>query len=130
MCSSKRRFSREFDTRIAIARSEQKFRAYKCPHCDGWHLYKSKNLSVIEERMPPGSAEKSHYHEHAEQVFYVLSGIASFEVEGDKLIVMARESICIKPGIVHKIYNLTDQDVEFLVISAPPSEGDRINIEL
>ena len=25
--------------------------------CDGWHLVRDKNLSVIEEFMPPGAAE-------------------------------------------------------------------------
>ncbi len=50
--------------------------------CDGWHLLRSGSLSVIQERMPPGTSEQMHYHESAQQVFYILSGTATFEVEG------------------------------------------------
>ena len=38
--------------------------------CDGWHLVKSENLSVIQERVPNGSGEVCHYHQKAEQFFY------------------------------------------------------------
>jgi hypothetical protein len=33
--------------------------------CDGWHLVSDANLSVIEERMPPGSQEQRHSHARA-----------------------------------------------------------------
>ena len=28
------------------------------PHCDGWHLLKSETLSVIQQRMPGGTADQ------------------------------------------------------------------------
>ena len=40
--------------------------------CDGWHLLAGDDLSVIEERMPPGTAEQRHSHVRARQFFYVL----------------------------------------------------------
>jgi hypothetical protein len=36
---------------------------------DGWHLVKRDDLSVIEERLQPGSREVRHYHERARQFF-------------------------------------------------------------
>ena len=42
--------------------------------CDGWHLLKSDNLSVIQETMPPGTAEVPHYHRHSRQFFFILEG--------------------------------------------------------
>ena len=39
--------------------------------CDGWHLVREPALSVIEESMPPGAQEVRHYHEKAQQFFYV-----------------------------------------------------------
>ena len=42
--------------------------------CDGWHLVKTDELSVIEELMPPGTSEARHSHVHARQLFYVLEG--------------------------------------------------------
>src|SRR5579864_4548240 len=57
--------------------------------CDGWHLVKSKDLSVIEEFMPPGAAEVRHHHQHAQQFFYVVEGEILMEVNGDKTLVGA-----------------------------------------
>jgi len=48
--------------------------------CDGWHLVKSQNLSVIQELVPPGCSEVQHYHKRSEQFFYILSGTATLKV--------------------------------------------------
>ena len=97
-------------------------------NCDGWHLLLSDNLSVIQERMPPGTSEQLHYHERAQQVFYILSGTATFEIEGEIKPVEASQSISILPGSKHRIWNDRDSDLHFLVISEPKTRGDRINI--
>jgi hypothetical protein len=30
--------------------------------CDGWYLLKSPEMTIIQERMPAGAAEKMHRH--------------------------------------------------------------------
>ena len=50
--------------------------------CDGWRLLAGDDLSVIEERMPPGTREVRHRHVRARQFFYVLEGRASLELDG------------------------------------------------
>ncbi len=52
-------------------------------NCDGWHLLKTNSLSVIQERMPPNTSEALHYHQKAQQFFYILLGQATFEMEGE-----------------------------------------------
>jgi mannose-6-phosphate isomerase-like protein (cupin superfamily) len=96
--------------------------------CDGWHLLKSDSLSAIQERMPPGTGEQLHYHERAQQVFYILSGTAMFEVDGELQTVNPCESIHIKPLAKHRIFNNGVDDLHFLVISEPKAHGDRINL--
>jgi mannose-6-phosphate isomerase-like protein (cupin superfamily) len=96
--------------------------------CDGWHLLRSESLSVIQERMPPGASEQLHYHERAQQVFYILSGTATFEVEGEIETVGTNESIHISAKTKHRILNNGDLDLHFLVISEPRSHGDRVNL--
>lgn len=96
--------------------------------CYGWHLLKTNSLSVIQEKMPPGTSEQLHFHEHAQQLFYTLAGVATFEVDGQIFIINAKESIHIPKMIKHFIANKGDQDLEFLVISEPKSHGDRQNI--
>jgi len=98
--------------------------------CDGWHLLKSDSLSVIQERMPPQTGEQLHYHERAQQVFYILSGTATFEVEGELKTVNPGESIHIKPATKHRIFNNGNEDLHFLVVSEPKSHGDRISSPL
>ncbi|HEY5327877.1 MAG TPA: cupin domain-containing protein, partial [Mucilaginibacter sp.] len=61
--------------------------------CDGWRLLRLDTLSVIQERMPPGASEQLHFHERAQQVFYILSGTATFEVEGGIKTVKPGQSI-------------------------------------
>lgn len=98
-------------------------------NCDGWHLLRSDSLSVIQERMPSGTAEQRHYHNKAQQLFYILSGTATFEVEGDLKIVQVGQSIHISPGSKHCIANKGIEDLYFLVISEPKAHGDRVNID-
>jgi mannose-6-phosphate isomerase-like protein (cupin superfamily) len=97
-------------------------------NCDGWHLLRSDSLSVIQERMPPGTSEQMHFHERAQQLFYILSGTATFEVEGGLKTVAANQSIHIPNNTKHRILNNGDIDLHFLVVSEPKSHGDRVNI--
>lgn len=96
--------------------------------CDGWHLLKSNSLSMIQERMPPGTAEELHYHAVAQQVFYILSGTATFEVEGERTSLQASQSIHVAPNTKHRILNDDSVDLHFLVISEPKAHGDRVNV--
>lgn len=95
--------------------------------CDGWYLVRDKNLNVIEELMPPGSAEIRHYHAHAQQFFYILDGEVLMEVDGENHLISAGSGIRILPGTHHQIRNPSSQAVRFLVISQPSSRGDRID---
>jgi len=95
--------------------------------CDGWHLVQTATLSVIEERMPPGTSEARHYHEKANQFFYVLRGHLSIEVGGNERALDPGQGIQITAGEPHQVRNQGDVDAEFLVVSNPPSHGDRVS---
>jgi mannose-6-phosphate isomerase-like protein (cupin superfamily) len=93
--------------------------------CPGWHLVRAAGLSVIEERMPVGTSEVRHWHARTRQFFYVLSGTLTMEVEGVRHQLEARMGIELSPGTAHQAVNESPDDVEFLVVSMPPSHGDR-----
>lgn len=97
--------------------------------CDGWHFVKSDSLSVIKETMPRMTKEKLHYHEKAQQFFYILAGVATFEINGLICSIGQNQGISIKPGVRHRILNNGDSDLEFIVISEPKSHGDRVNVD-
>ena len=96
--------------------------------CDGWHLLKSDTLSVIQEKMPGGTFEKLHFHTHAQQLFFILSGTASFDINGEKFSVNTNESIHVPKMTKHFISNSNEAELHFLVISEPKSHGDRVNV--
>lgn len=93
--------------------------------CDGWRLLQEEQLSVIQERVPPGGAEVMHFHARAHQFFYVLSGVATLELEDGSVSFGAGEGAHVPPGVPHRFRNTTSEDVVFLVISAPSTAGDR-----
>jgi mannose-6-phosphate isomerase-like protein (cupin superfamily) len=94
--------------------------------CDGWHLVKTPELSVIEESMPPGASEIRHSHGRARQFFYVLEGEFTMELDRQLLTLHAGEGLEIAPGQAHQAMNRGSVPVRFLVTSQPPSHGDRI----
>ena len=96
--------------------------------CDGWHLVESDSLSVIEERIPPGCGEVLHYHGRAQQLFYILAGVATFESDGVTEVVGRCEAYHVLPGVRHRIWNSGSDDLHFLVVSEPKSRGDRVDV--
>ena len=93
--------------------------------CLSWRLLDSTNLSVKQELMPPHTAETLHFHHQATQFFYVLSGSATFLINGQKELVQSGEGIQINPGTAHQIANDSEEDLKFLVISQPSADNDR-----
>jgi mannose-6-phosphate isomerase-like protein (cupin superfamily) len=99
-------------------------------NCDGWHLVKQADTSVITERVPPGQSEQRHYHIYSRQFFYILTGEAVIEVDGKSQVLQAHQGIEIPPRVVHQFRNQSSSDVTFLVISVPKSHGDRVCVPL
>jgi len=94
--------------------------------CDGWHLVKTPELSIIEELMPSGASEARHSHVHARQFFYVLEGELTLEVDQHNFVLHPGEGLEISPGQNHQAINRSAKPVRILVTSRPPSHGDRV----
>ena len=96
---------------------------------DGWHLVKSPTLSVIQERVPPGRQEMSHYHNKSEQFFFILSGTATLILDGVEIELQPQQAQFVPSGAIHQLNNMYTEDLIFTVTSSPPSHGDRVVIE-
>jgi mannose-6-phosphate isomerase-like protein (cupin superfamily) len=94
--------------------------------CDGWHLVRHAALSVIHERMPKDRVEVRHSHARARQFFFVLTGELTIEADGVIHAVPAGHGLELPPSVPHQAMNRSNGDVEFLVISHPPAQGDRV----
>lgn len=97
-------------------------------NCEGWHLVKSESMSVIQELMPPHTSEVRHKHVRSRQFFFVLSGQATIECDGKRHVLETQQGIAVGPDVAHQVLNQSDTNLHFLVISSPPSHGDRITI--
>lgn len=96
--------------------------------CYGWTFVDTPALSIKQELMPPDTSEKLHYHEHANQFFFILNGTAKFMIDGVEQILKTSEGIEIKAGQKHKISNSDSADLEFILYSQPSTTNDRIDI--
>jgi len=97
-------------------------------NCDGWHLLNTNSLSIIQEKMPPKTEESLHFHSKAQQFFFILKGTATFEVNKKSYEVKENNGFHILSNEIHKVYNKSDKDLEFIVVSEPKSHGDRTNV--
>ncbi len=97
--------------------------------CDGWDLVDEDALSVKQELMPAGTKEVKHYHQSAQQFFYILKGKATFEIEDSTIVINQGEGLHIEAGKKHRILNETGEDLEFVLCSQPSTKNDRINCE-
>lgn len=95
--------------------------------CDGWHLVKTADLSIIEELMPAGTSETRHSHVRARQFFFALQGVLTLEIEHHVFVLHPGEGIEVSPGQQHQAMNKGPNPVRMIVTSQPPSHGDRID---
>jgi len=96
--------------------------------CDGWTLSPNADLLVIQERMLPHTKEVRHRHSKSRQFFYVLSGELCMEREGELHRLAPGDGIEIRPTAKHQARNDRDEAVEFIVVSAPTTRGDRTDL--
>jgi mannose-6-phosphate isomerase-like protein (cupin superfamily) len=94
--------------------------------CDGWHLVKQPALSIIQERMPPGTSEARHFHAVARQFFFVIEGTLTIESDGVRYELTTGEGLEIPAKTVHQVFNIDGGPTDFLVVSQPASHGDRV----
>ena len=98
-------------------------------NCEGWRLVNSPELSIIYEKMPPGTSEKKHYHKKAKQFFFIVDGMASIETEEKIYHLEKHEGLEILPGIKHRFFNSSDGTIEFIVTSNPSTLNDRFDVD-
>lgn len=79
--------------------------------------------------MPAGTSEIRHYHNRSKQFFFILSGIMTIEVEGIEYSIKEHEGIEVLPTVPHQVFNKSEDEIEFLVISQPNTRNDKVIVE-
>ncbi len=74
-------------------------------------------------RLPAGSSFRAHYHEDMEETFIILSGHVEVNVNGQAHDLTSGDAIIIGPREVHMMTNMTEEDVEYIVVGISTGEG-------
>lgn len=69
--------------------------------------------------IPPGKSSSQHYHNVAEETYYILAGQGRMIVDGKEFTLSPGQACLICAPEVHQIFNDSDIDLEFLAICAP-----------
>ena len=67
----------------------------------------------------PMAYVETHAHKVQEQIYHVLEGEGSMEIEGRRQIVRRHDVIFIPPGVRHSIRNEGIADLTFIVVTTP-----------
>jgi len=86
--------------------------------------------SVAEIVIPPGKSSLCHYHNVAEETFYVLRGEGRLRVDDEELDLSPGQACLIEPSEIHQVFNVGDDELVFLAVSSPPwSPEDSVYVE-
>jgi mannose-6-phosphate isomerase-like protein (cupin superfamily) len=77
-----------------------------------------ENQSLAEASLPAGRATDRHYHRLSEELYFILEGEGTMEVDGEEKRVGPGEAILIPPGAWHQITAV--RNLRFLCCCAPP----------
>ncbi len=95
-------------------------------NCSVWTLLDDKELTVMQEKMPPNSGDELHYHNLSTQFVYILSGTLQIEID-DKIVTLnAFQGLKIPKKSQHRVMNNSNDEVTFLLMSTPGHVDDRV----
>ncbi len=77
-----------------------------------------KNQSLAEASLPVGCATQRHYHKVSEEIYFILEGTGSMEIDGEKSDVCPGDAVLIPPSAWHQISASTP--LRFLCMCSPP----------
>jgi len=83
------------------------------------NLFETDNLFCDIYGLRPGQAQKSHSHQGADKVYYVLEGSGTFQIGEEEKVLRAGMIVLAPSGIDHGVENTGDEDLTLLVLIAP-----------
>jgi mannose-6-phosphate isomerase-like protein (cupin superfamily) len=82
---------------------------------------------------PPGQEGFLHYHDEQDELYFVHSGRASFEVDGEEFELGPGGVVYVESTTRRKINNWTDEDLVLLVVGGKdgyvPRDGQLVDVE-
>jgi mannose-6-phosphate isomerase-like protein (cupin superfamily) len=76
--------------------------------------------SLAEASLMPGRSTERHYHQISEEIYFVLEGRGTMEINGETREVGPGDAVLIPAGEWHQIRSSDDAEIRFLCCCAPP----------
>ena len=74
--------------------------------------------------IPSGKSSVNHHHLVSEETYYILRGTARMVVDGQAFVLTPGQACLIQHPEWHQIFNVGDDDLEFIAVCAPPWTPD------
>jgi mannose-6-phosphate isomerase-like protein (cupin superfamily) len=88
-------------------------------------LHHTELQSLAEATLEPDEATTRHYHRLSEEIYFVLKGSGTMEVDGDVQRIRPGDAVLIPAGAWHTLENNGSSELRFLCACAPPySDAD------
>jgi mannose-6-phosphate isomerase-like protein (cupin superfamily) len=84
-----------------------------------YELIGAQKHSLAAVTIPPGRSSDRHHHRVSEETYFILRGTARMIVDGQTFRLGPGQACLIQPPEQHQVFNDGDDDLEFVVVSAP-----------
>ena len=74
-----------------------------------------KNLVLSSTRLHAGKETTGHNHKGQEEVYFFISGQGEMQLDDDKFSVEPGDTVLIKDGVFHKVYNHSDEEELYFI---------------
>ena len=85
------------------------------------------NHSLAEATIEAGSATTRHHHRIAEEIYYLVEGSGTMELDGELRTVRTGDAILIPPGAWHQISADAGARIRLLCTCSPPYSHDDVH---
>jgi len=83
-------------------------------------LHHTALQSLAEATLEPDEATTRHHHRASEEIYFVLKGSGTLEVDGETRTVRPGDAVLIPPGAWHTLENTGTSELRILCACSPP----------
>lgn len=83
-------------------------------------LHHTALQSLAEATLEPSEATERHYHRETEEIYFVIKGSGTMEVDGEMRTVRPGDAVLIPAGAWHQLENDGSSELRILCCCAPP----------
>jgi mannose-6-phosphate isomerase-like protein (cupin superfamily) len=88
-------------------------------------LHHTEVQSLAEATLEPSEATERHYHARTEEIYFVVKGSGTLEVDGETAAVRPGDAVLIPAGARHTLENTGTSELRILCCCVPPySDAD------